>query len=125
NVFPLKSLMGHYEPLIGKKGKLLTIGGKVRFIEDADGYLTLFAEPSDDKDWGVYLLGADPTHSTAGDYACIQVINRRTMEQVAVYRRKIDPVNFGKDLQALGFYFNTALIAPEKTGPGYATVGCV
>lgn len=125
NVFPLGKLLDHYQPLRGKKGRLIRVNGRIRFVDDPGGYLTIFAEPSDDKDWGVYLCGGDPTHTTAGDYACIQVINRRTLEQVAVYRRKIDPINFGKDMQLVGTYFNTALLAPEKTGPGYATIGCI
>jgi hypothetical protein len=125
NVFPLGKLLDHYEPLIGKKGRLIRVNNGVKFVDDPNGYLTLFAEPSDDKDWGVYLAGGDPTHTTAGDFACVQVINRRTLEQVAVYRRKIDPINFGKDMQLIGHFYNTALLAPEKTGPGYATVGCI
>lgn len=126
NVFPLDALLNHYEPLIGKRGRLVKLGvGGIKFIPDPNGWLTLFSEPSDDEDWGVYLLGGDPTHTTAGDNACIQVINRRTLEQVAVYRRKIDPVNFGRDIQLLGYYFNEGMIAPEKTGPGYATIGVV
>ena len=125
NVFPLGKMLDHYEPLIGKVGRLIRSRNKVKFVEDPGGPLTIFAEPSDDKDWGVYLIGGDPTHTTAGDNACVQVINRRTLEQVAVYRRKIDPINFGKDMQMIGHYFNDALLAPEKTGPGYATIGCI
>lgn len=127
NVFPLDSLLDHYEPLIGKRGRLVRLNtGSIKFVPDQkNGWLTLFSEPSDDEDWGVYLAGGDPTHTTAGDNACIQIINRRTLEQVAVYRRKIDPVNFGRDIQLVGRYFNTAMIAPEKTGPGYATIGVV
>lgn len=125
NVFPLGDMMNHYEPLIGERGRLISIGGRVKFIEDPGGPLTVFAEPSDDKDWGVYLLGGDPTHTTAGDYACVQVLNRRTLEQVAVYRRKIDPINFGKDMQLLGHWYNDGMLAPERTGPGYATIGCI
>ena len=125
NVFPLVKMLDHYEPLIGRTGRLFRDRGKVRFSEDPNGYLTVFSEPSDDKDWGVYMLGADPTHTTAGDYACVQIFNRRTLEQVAVYRRKIDPINFGKDLQLLGHWFNDGLLAPEATGPGYATIGCI
>lgn len=125
NVFPMDSMLNHYEPLVGKRGKLLHVNGRIEFVAHPEGWLTLFAEPSDSRDWGVYLLGGDPTHTTVGDNACIQVINRRTLEQVAVYRRKIDPVNFGKDMQLVGRFFHDALLAPEKTGPGYATVGCV
>lgn len=125
NVFSLPHLLDHYVPRRGRKGKLVKLRGKVRFMEDPQGWLTLFAEPSDDRDWGVYLAGGDPTHTTTGDFACIQVINRRTLEQVAVYRRKIDPINFGKDMQLVGTYFNLAMLAPEKEGPGYASVGCI
>lgn len=125
NVFPLEDLIDHYVPRKGKRGVLVRQGNKVVFQENRLGWFTMFAEPSVDRDWGIYLCGADPTHTTAGDYACIQVINRRTLEQVGVYRRKIDPINFGKDLQLVGTYYNTALVAPEKTGPGYATVGCI
>lgn len=125
NVFPLGKLLDHYEPLIGKRGRLIRVNNRIRFVDDPGGYLTIYSEPSDDKDWGVYLLGGDPTHTTAGDNACVQVINRRTLEQVAVYRRKIDPINFGKDMQLIGRWYNDGLLAPEKTGPGYATVGCV
>ena len=127
NVFPLDALLDHYEPLIGKRGRLIRLGtGDIKFVPDQkNGWLTLFSEPSDDKDWGVYIGGCDPTHTTAGDNACVQIINRRTLEQVGVYRRKIDPVNFGRDIQMIGHYFNEALLAPEKTGPGYATIGVV
>lgn len=125
NVFPLPNLLAHYEPMHGRRCRLIRDGRQIKVIDDPNGYLTIYAEPSGDRDWGVYLAGGDPTHTTAGDYACIQVLNRRTLEQVAVYRRKIDPINFGKDMQLVGAYFNDALLAPEKEGPGYATVGCI
>lgn len=125
NVFPLPRLLEHYEPLHGRRGRLIRNNQRVQFVDDPQGYLTMFAEPSSDKEWGVYLVPGDPTHTTAGDNACMQVINRRTLEQVAVYRRKIDPIAFGKDMQLVGAYYNGALLAPEKTGPGYATVGCI
>ncbi len=125
NVFPMQRLLDHYVPRRGIVGKLVSIGGRTEFVEVENGPLTIFAKPSDDKDWGVYLAGGDPTHTMAGDYACVQVINRRTLEQVAVYRRKIDPVTFGKDMQQIGVYYNTALLAPEREGPGYATIGCI
>jgi hypothetical protein len=123
NVFSLPALLMHYDPIEGTKGSLVRIGNRVEFTPNENGYLTLFAYPSKDKSWGIYQIGADPTHTTTGDYACAQVISRRTLEQVAVYRRKCDPITFGQDLYLLGLYFNQCTIAPEKEGPGYATVG--
>lgn len=125
NVFPLPSLIQHYKGATGHRGELVEVNGKIKFHQTPNGSLTIFAYPSQDREWGVYLIGADPTHSIAGDYACAQVINRRTLEVVATLRKKIDPMNFGRELVKLGYYYNTALIAPEKTGPGYGTIGVI
>lgn len=126
NVFPLQRLLAHYKPREGVRGRLALLDNRVRFIECSQfegGDLRVFNWPSADEDHGVYIIGADPTHTATGDYACAQVVNRRTLEQVAVYRRKCDPITFAQDLALLGRWYNTALIVPEKEGPGYATVG--
>lgn len=126
NVFPLQRLLAHYRPQLGVRGRLAVLGGRIKFIECGEhegGVLRVFSYPSSDEDWGVYIVGADPTHTATGDYACAQVLNRRTLEQVAVYRRKCDPITFAQDLKLIGSWYNTALIVPEKEGPGYATVG--
>jgi hypothetical protein len=125
NVFPLEKLLSHYEPKRGIKGYLRRSGNQVQFVESAKGWLTVYSKPSRDISWGVYLVGGDATHTIMGDNAVGQVINRRTKEQVAVYTRKVDPVQFGKDLQLLGTWYHTALLAPEREGPGYATVGVI
>jgi hypothetical protein len=126
NVFQLPLIVAHADLELGRTGHLTRErGGKIRFVETKDGPLTIFRPPSPDKEWGVYLIGADPTHTTVGDNACAQVLNRRTLEQVAVFRRKTDPITFAKELDMLGNFYNEALIAPEKTGPGYATVGAL
>lgn len=127
NIFSWPKLRAHYVPVPnnGVRGKLLRLRGRVQFREDPQGWLTIFKHPSDDKDWGVYLVGGDPTHAPGGDNAAMQVLNRRTLEQVAVYRRQIDPITFGKDMQMVGTYYNMALLAPEAEGPGYATIGCI
>jgi len=125
NVFPLQALLNHYEPRRGQRGILSRIGNKVEFMPHERGWLTVFAYPSTDRNWGMYLAGGDPTHTTAGDNACVQVLSRRTNEQVAVYRNKIDPINFGKHMQLIGTYYHDAMLAPEREGPGFATVGCI
>ncbi len=125
NVFSLPDLLGHYAPKRGIRGRLIRRNNQVSFVEDRKGWLTVYVKPSRDLSWGQYLIGADATHTVTGDNAVGQVINRRTKEQVAVYMRKVDPIQFGKDLQLLGTWYHTALIAPEREGPGYATVGCI
>lgn len=123
NVFPHDALKQAYEPMEGAKGHLIRHGDQVEFKAAPDGPLTIYRAPSSNQDWGQYYVGGDPTRSTFGDYACAQVINRRTYEQVAVYRRKCDPMTFGEELAKLGVFYNTAGVAPEVEGPGYATVG--
>ncbi len=123
NVFPLNDLLAHYQPMKPKVGFLRRIGRDIHFIEDRQGSLKVYRSPSADKSWGVYLTGADPTHTTVGDEACAQVINRRTLEQAAVLNAHLDPIEFGVQLYLLGEWYNMSLIAPEAEGPGYATIG--
>lgn len=125
NIFDAKRLLAHYEPRIGARGKLVRTASKVNFVESPDGILTVYRTPSADRDWGMYRVGADPTHTQVNDYACAQVIQRRTLEQVAVLRMKDDPIHFAEQLLLLGLYYNTARLVPEKTGPGYATIGAL
>jgi len=126
NVFPLRESLNHYVPLRGQTGVLTrNTRGKVEFQPRSDGWLTVYRKPSADQSWGVYVCGGDPTHTLTGDNAVVQVLSRRTLEQVAVYRHKVDPIRFGKHMQLIGKWYNEALLAPEREGPGYATVGCI
>jgi hypothetical protein len=125
NVFNLPKLLKHYDPWVGTRGNLSRDpSDRVKFTEDdQNGVLTIFRHPSPDENWGLYRIGGDPTHTVAGDDACAQVIHRRTLEQVAVIRMKATPMAFAEQLELLGYYYNTATIAPEREGPGYATIG--
>jgi hypothetical protein len=123
NVFPIENLKLVYEPKAGVKGFLRRKGNYVEFLPDRSGPLTIFRKPSSDLSWGKYFVGADPTHTTMGDNACAQVINRRTYEQVAVWSGKIDPMTFAEELAKLGAFYNHATISTEIEGPGYATIG--
>lgn len=123
NVFPHEHLKAVYQQVDGFRGVLLRDGDKVEFKQTDDGPLTVFSKPSTNRDWGKYLVAGDPTHTTRGDFAVIQVINRRTMEQVAIWRARIDPGTFAEELFKVGLYYNTALVTSEIEGPGYMTIG--
>ena len=124
NVFPIESLRKCYEPMDGIRGRLIINpkNQKAEFQPDITGPLTVFLEPSDDTDWGQYFIGADPALTGGVDHAVAQVINRRTWEQAAIWRGKLDAGTFAHELMALGKYYNTATIAPETTGAGQATI---
>lgn len=122
NVFPIGKLREVYEPIAGRKGRLTRDGSGIRFQPDIDGPLTIYRWPSEDKDWGIYMVGGDATETTKGDFACGQVISRRTLEQVAVFRMRLDPGSFAEELAKLGAFYNDAVLVPEYEGPGAATV---
>jgi hypothetical protein len=122
NVFPLVRLKECYVEQKGCRGFIVEKGGKFRFVEDVTGPVTMFKWPGD-KSWADYFVGGDPSHTTMGDRACAQVLNRRTLEQVAVWHGRIDPVGFAHELIKLGYFYNTAEMTTEIDGPGYATIG--
>lgn len=122
NVFPYHQLKARYEPEEGYPGYLRRNGQACTFVPDPTGPLRVFRAPSS-SEWGSYFVAGDPTRTTRGDFAAAQVINRRTLEQVAIWRGRIDPATFAEELFKLGLYYNTAELSTEKEGPGYATIG--
>jgi hypothetical protein len=122
NVFPLEKLEECYERKNGIKGQLHDQKGRIEFIPDASGNLTIFKWPGHDPIRSKYVVCGDPSRTTEGDGACIQVINRFTFEQVAVWHGNIDPRPFAHKLIELGFFYNTALVNCEIEGPGYGTI---
>lgn len=125
NVFPLAKLVKAYEPKKGAHGVILDTGQRYQFYEDPIGHLTIFRYPSTDRQHGQYMVSGDPSRTTIGDNACIQVLNRNTLEQVAVWHGKCDPVSFADEMAKIGYYYNVAELIPEIEGPGYATVGAL
>jgi hypothetical protein len=125
NVFPLVKLDECFRPKMGLTGFLDDVGGTIKFVEDATGPLTIYSYPADRKEWGKYVVAGDPCRVTYGDEACIQVFNRRTLEQVAVWHGRLDPLPFAHELMKLGYYYNTALLNIEINGPGYGALGVI
>jgi hypothetical protein len=121
--FPADALRAVYAPEHGKTFILVRDGDRVTAVPDEKGPLTLYRSLSTDPDWGTYFIGADPTRTNHGDWSVAQIINRRTKEQVGVWRGKIDPATFGEELFKLGLLCNRAEIAVEKQGSGELVVG--
>lgn len=128
NVFNLDTLKKAYEPMRGDVGRLVDDGPGVRFIHDPNGELEIYRHPQDSRDMGWYVIGGDGKKATEslagreGDYACAQVLNRKTWEQVARWRGRLDQNKFGEMMIRLGRFYNNALLAPETGigGPGVA-----
>lgn len=67
---------------------------------------------------GTYYIGADPTLGTGDDPACAQVYCipddiTYPLRQVARWRGFSAPIQFARILAALGYFYNTAEVAPE------------
>jgi hypothetical protein len=68
-----------------------------------------------------YVIGADVGMGVRnGDPSVAQVLDTQ-LRQVAVWRGLVHPDYFANILVALGFYYNTALIAPERNNHGLLT----
>lgn len=126
-LFPMHYLKEIYTKISAYTGLLIdTDTGKgVKFVTDPGGDFTVFKAPHKDNRSDRYFVAGDPSLSVEGDYSCIQVINRETMEQVAVWRARIDPINFGKEMIRVGKYYNNAMLCPEVEGGGQATIATI
>ena len=70
-----------------------------------------------------YLIGVDMAQGLeSGDFSCAIVVCRLPFRVVARLRgldgRRLDPLEFGRQLLALGLYYNTARICPENNADG-------
>lgn len=95
------------------------VGNKYHMdIEETDrGYLQIFEEPKDSEE---YVIGADV--ATSVDYSSAHVIKKKTAEVVAVWHGHINPKEFGKELERLGYYYYAAMIGVERNNQGIATL---
>jgi hypothetical protein len=124
NIFKLPDLQAVMETAPAARGYLERMGsGTPKFVADSSGPLKVYRRPSSRHDLGNYIVSGDPTFTTKGDPAVIQVLNRVTYEQVAVWEQHIDPISFAEELAKMALWYNNALVTCEIEGPGYATVG--
>jgi len=118
NVFPLIDLEICYKPNVGfDRGLLYNDNGKVRFTENPNGHWTIYRTP-DPRGRQKYAVVVDPTKTVEGDPACIQVLNRATMEQVAVWHGSADPATIGEIALGGAYWYHNALVNTEIQGGG-------
>ena len=103
----LHSLDGHRHP---------------EFISAPDGKLTVYRAPSRRPDPLLYEIAVDPTRTTYGDPGCVQVINRATMEQVAVWHGHPDPNEMARVAQTIGRWYHNGQIIVDVGGGGSGVV---
>lgn len=124
-VFPVDGLRKCYHEAPYARGYVTNKAGRFEFVNNPLGELRVFKKPFADRAWRGYFVAADPSRSTIGDPSCIQVINRQTFEQVAVWHGVIDPVSLAEKIIHLGHYYNDAEVSCEIEGGGQATIGAI
>lgn len=115
------------DPMCGEIVDDLQEHGKVVFLPADRGPLRIWRMPERGR---YYAFGADPSGgrdvaqggASDPDYAAGQIFDRESREQVAVYRARVMPGQFGRELKRLLTFYNMAQIAVEITGVGIATL---
>ena len=89
-----------------------------KFHANPKGELRIWERPEEGKR---YIIGADTSEGLeGGDYACAQIINMRTLEQVASIHGSVPPWDFALLLNQVGRWYNRAMLAVEVNGTGHA-----
>lgn len=130
NVFPLEALSACFFPpgteLHGQKvgmsrGEVLNDNGKLKFFRDNAGCLSVFKLPDKHKRYK-YVIAADPARTIDGDPCCIQVLNKTTMEQVAVWHGHQTTDDLAETIANLGYFYNNATVNVEIQGGGAGVI---
>lgn len=69
-----------------------------------------------------YIISADVARGDSSDFSAFHVFNIQSMEQVAEYKDKISPREFGQLLVAIATEYNNATLVIENANIGYATI---
>ena len=122
NTFPLSKLAKMYLPDVEhEQGFLYNDGGKLEFMEDEGGHLFIYKRP-DPRGRRRYVVAVDPTWTIEGDPACIQVVDRASLEQVAVWHGSADPQSIGEIAMAMALFYGPECILNTEIQGGGKTV---
>lgn len=92
----------------------------LHWLPRPDGSMRVYKWP---KKGHRYVVGADVSEGmTIGkdpDYCAAQVFDRLSWEQVAVFQAHCTPSEFAEFLRLIGYFYNTAKLAPEANNHGH------
>lgn len=109
------------EPI--KRGYLMAKDGRIEFVEDDKGYISIWQEPQPNQ---YYAIGADVAEGLAhGDYSCAYVGDANSFDVVARWHGHIDPDLYGIELVKLARYYNEAYLGVENNNHGLTTLNTI
>lgn len=121
-VFDVEAL-GLMETMRPGRGHLTVMPEKPRsplWTPSSKGPIRIFEQPRLGES---YVIGGDVAQGLEhGDFSSAHVISAATDHVAAVWHGHIDPDLFGDALCALGYFFNTALVAVEVNNHGLTTL---
>jgi hypothetical protein len=130
--FDLRAIARHSAVADAPRGDLeiVTYGGERRIVfgQKDRGALVIYRRPQPGRH---YVIGADVSEgidanmgdgNPDADFSVAPVFDRDTGEQVAVWRGRVQPAEFGRTLDALARWYNNAGVVPEANGPGLACI---
>jgi Terminase RNaseH-like domain len=110
NVFPLEKLKQCFDPDVDvEQGYLVNDNGKLTWVDDPRGHTWVYKRP-DQRYRRRYVVAVDSTWTVEGDPGCIQVLDRASMEQVAVWHGRADPETLGNISLALALWYGPETI---------------
>lgn len=129
-----KVLARHTNPLKGIRGYLIrNKADDLEFVEHTNGLLEIWRYPYYlHQDWdglywkNRYVIGSDISEGLGGTYSVAYVKDQLTDEIICRARsNRIDADDWGYFLYDLGYWYDKALICPERTGAGITTCKCL
>jgi|TARA_B100001250_G_C19760360_1_gene772141 hypothetical protein len=82
--------------------------------------LTVWREPQDNH---IYCIGVDTSEGLIhGDYSCVQVLDVRSGEQVAIWHGHIPPDTLANEVYNLALWYKDALTCVESNNHGLTTI---
>ena len=69
-----------------------------------------------------YVVTADVSRGDGNDYSAFHIIDIESMEQVAEYKGKVEPTDFGNMLISIATDYNDALLIIDNANIGWATI---
>lgn len=108
------------EPI--RRGYLHDTEGKITFVDDEKGYISIWDEPQSGRN---YAIGADVAEGLAhGDFSCAYV-GSDEFNIVAQWHGHIDPDLFGTELVKLAKFYNDAYLGPESNNHGASVLNTI
>jgi len=116
--YELSAELPKFTGLLARKGK----SSKVDLVENEKGFVQIYKYPVANES---YVIGADVAEGLiTGDYSTGVVLNENC-DVVCLWKGHMDPDLFGKELVALGYFYNEAYIGCEANNHGLTTLKAI